>query len=301
MFNYKSGIKIAKIVGGKDDGKIIYLQNNNHEPSKELTKKFKDKYKSLSLSEVRELYSALRSDIQPKSKKLQKIFLEAKDDMKPDIDNSFDYLNIKGGKIQVLPRIDIVEKVYISGVSGSGKSTYTGKYLDEFVKIFPDDPIYIFSSVPEDVPLDKHNPIRISIDDSLINDPLHIQDFENSITVFDDTDTIQNIIYKSAVNAIKAEMIEIGRHYNARCIVTSHMLSNYRETRQILNEATSITFFPKSSGVYHIKQFLKTHAGLDKKQIEKLLKIPTRWITLYRSYPSYIVWERGICLLSEFE
>ncbi len=301
MFNYKNGVKIAKIIGGSDDGKTIYLQNNCNEPSKELSKEFKEKYKSLSLSEVRELYSALRSDIQPKTNKLQKIFLEAKEDMKPDENGSFNSLKLKGGKIQVLPRKDIVEKVYISGVSGSGKSTYTGKYLDEFVKIFPDDPIYIFSSVPEDGPLDKHDPIRIPIDDSLIDDPLVIHDFENSITVFDDTDTIQNIVYKSAVNAIKAEMIEIGRHYNARCIVTSHMLSNYRETRQILNEATSVTFFPKSSGVYHIRQFLKKHAGLDKKQIEKLLKIPTRWITLYRCYPSYLVWERGICLLSEFE
>lgn len=78
------------------------------------------------------------------------------------------------------------------------------------------------------------------------------------------------------------------------------MISNYRSTRQILNEATSITFFPKSSGTYHIKNYLKTYAGLDKSQIQKILKISSRWITIYRTYPSYIVWEHGISILADF-
>ena len=203
-------------------------------------------------------------------------------------------------KIQVLPRKDIVEKVYISGVSGSGKSTYTGKYIKEFKKIFKKDEIFIFSSVEKDEALDKYKIIRIPIDEDLIEEPLEIQDFENSLTIFDDTDTIKNKVFRNIINSIKAEIIEIGRHYKARCIITSHMLSNYRETRQILNEATSVTFFPKSSGVYHIKNFLKTHAGLDKEQIDRVLKLPSRWVTIYRTYPSYIVWEHGIAILSLF-
>ena len=216
----------------------------------------------------------------------------------PNNDGEFNEMKFKN-KIQVLPRKDICEKLYISAPSGAGKSTYTGHYLKMFKKMFKNDSIYCFSSVNQDKALDKYIDERIPIDDDLINDPLNITDFEDSITIYDDTDTIRNKQYRAIVNGIKAEMIEIGRHYNARCIITSHLISNYKETRQILNECTSITFFPKASGTYHIKQYLKTHAGLDKNQIEKILKINSRWISLYRPYPQYIVWETGLCVLSE--
>jgi len=296
MFNYKSGVAIAKL-----GDKTIYLNKDNFEPEKDLSKEFKEKYKNLSLSEIRKLYKSLREDKEPKSKKLLKAFEDAKEEKKlKDKENSFSQLKCKTGKIQVLPRKDIVEKLYISGVSGSGKSTYTGKYLEEYVKLYPDDPVFIFSSVPEDKPLDKIDPVRIDIDEDLIEDPFNIQDFRDSITIFDDTDTIKNKILRTAVNNIKAEMIEIGRHYNARCIITSHIISNYRDTRQILNEATSVTFFPKSGGVFHIKNFLKTYCGLDKKQIQQVLDLPSRWVTIYRTYPSYIIYEKGLSTLSDF-
>lgn len=296
MFNYKFGSPIATY-----NDKTIYLTNESFNPEKDLSKDFKKRHSDLSLSDIRILYKSLREDKEPKQKKLLKVFEEAKEEKNKRVsENSFASLKLKTGKIQVLPRKDIVEKLYISGVSGSGKSTYTGKYLQEFVKLFPDDNVFIFSSVPEDKPLDKVDPVRISIDEELLEDPLSIEDFSNSITVFDDTDTIKNKLYRNVVNDIKAEMIEIGRHYNARCIITSHIISNYRQTRQILNEATSVTFFPKSGGVYHIKNFLKTYCGLDKNQISNVLKLPSRWVTIYRTYPSYIVWEKGICLLSDF-
>ena len=296
MFNYKFGTPIATY-----NDKTIYLTNESFNPEKDLSKDFKKRHSDLSLSEIRILYKSLREDKEPKQKKLLKVFEEAKEEKNKRVsENSFASLKLKTGKIQVLPRKDIVEKLYISGVSGSGKSTYTGKYLQEFVKSFPDDDVFIFSSVPEDKPLDKVDPVRIPIDEELLEDPLSIEDFRDSITVFDDTDTIKNKLYRNVVNDIKAEMIEIGRHYKARCIITSHIISNYRQTRQILNEATSVTFFPKSGGVYHIKNFLKTYCGLDKNQISNVLKLPSRWVTIYRTYPSYIVWEKGICLLSDF-
>lgn len=213
-------------------------------------------------------------------------------------DGTFDKLETKE-KIQVLPRKDIIEKLYISGVSGSGKSTYIGKYLKEFKKIgkFKNNPIYLFSSVSQDKVLDKYDPIRVPIDESLIEEPIEIDEFEDSITIFDDTNTIRNINYRKAVELVQGEIIEIGRHYNARIIVTTHMLSNWKQTRQILNEATSVTVFPKASGTYHIKNFLKTHCGLDKKKIERILNLPSRWLTVYRTYPNYIMWENGISSL----
>jgi len=230
--------------------------------------------------------------------KLKKIYNDAIDDLKDD--HAFDCLKLKKGKIQPLPRKNICEKLYVAGVSGSGKSTYTGKWLKEFKKIFKDSDLILFSSVVEDEALDKFEPVRVDIDESLLTDPLSIQDLHNSCVVFDDTNTIRQTPLRKAVEAVQAEVIEIGRHYDTRCIVTSHILQNYKQTRQILNESTSVTFFPKASGTIHIKNFLFNYAGLEKDQINRVLKLPSRWVTLYRTYPSYIVWEKGLCLLSEF-
>jgi len=292
MLNYNNkGVAIAKC-----GDKIIYLNLDSQDVKNKLSNSFKDKLKNLSIKERKKIIVCLQDKKPPTENKLLKLYEQGIKDLS---EKGFNNIKCKE-KIQVLPRRDLVEKLYISGVSGSGKSTYTGKYIKEFKKIFKNDEIFIFSSVGKDEAFDKYNPLRIPINDELISDPLSIQDFENSLTIFDDTDTIRNKQYRNIVNDIKAEIIEIGRHYNARCLITSHMISNFHSTRQILNEATSITFFAKSSGTYHIKNYLKSYAGLDKEQITRILKLPSRWITIYRTYPSYIVWEYGISILSDF-
>ena len=296
-FSYKHGVKIAKILTKGNDDKYIYLSKDTTDPIKKLSKKFKFKHSKLSKEKIKELHTALRNNKAPLKEDLKKIYDEALTDIK---DITFDCLDLENGEMQVIPRKDIVEKLYISGVSGSGKSTYTGKYIKQFKQMFKEDPLYVFSSVAQDEALDKHEPIRIPLDTDLIDDPLEIEDFTDSLTIFDDTDTIRNKELKKIVNDVKAEMIEIGRHHKARMIVTSHILSNYKDTRQILNECTSITFFPRASGPYHIKRFLKIYAGLSNNQITRILDLPSRWVTLYKCYPSYIVWEKGICLVSAF-
>lgn len=299
MFSYNRGVPIAKIVGGPDDGKEIYMMDESVDPIDRLSKDFKATYKDdLSVKEIKELHKALRMNDEPTNPKLRKIYKEAIEDLKDE--HAFDRLILKKGKIQPLPRKNICEKLYVAGVSGSGKSTYTGRWLKEFKKIFKDDDLILFSSVAEDEALDKFEPVRVDIDETLLTEPLSIHDLDNSCVIFDDTNTIRQKPFRVAVEGVMAEVIEIGRHYNTRCIVTSHILQNYKQTRQILNESTSCTFFPKASGTVHIKNYLFNYAGLEKEQINRVLKLPSRWVTLYRTYPSYLVWERGICLLSEF-
>ena len=290
MLSLKKGIPIANV-----GEQTIYL--NVGDVMLRLSKEFKSKkLKGLTQSQKKKLIFSFQNNIEPIDNKLKKIYYEALEDVKDD--KGLNVMRFKQ-KVQVLPRRDLVEKLYIAGVSGSGKSTYTGKYIEKFKKMFPNMELFVFSSVSEDKAFDKYNPIRIPIDEDLINDPLMIQDFEDSLTVFDDVNTIKDKILRTSVLDIQAEIIEIGRHYNARCIITSHLISNFHSTRQILNECTSITFFPKSSGQYHIKNYLKTYVGLDKHQIQYILNIPSRWITIYRTFPSYIVWENGIQILSD--
>lgn len=204
----------------------------------------------------------------------------------------------KGQKLQPMPNKNVVEKMYISAPSGAGKSTFVGNWLGEYNKMCKNDEIFILSSIEEDESLDIHEPIRIELDAQIIEDPLNAEDMTDSVIVFDDVDTIQNAHLRKAVSGFRDYLLEQGRHFNIRMMMTSHLLMNYRDTRRILNESTAVVFFPKSGSTYHIKIFLKTHAGLESAQIKKILNLPSRWVALYKTYPLYIIHERGAFLLT---
>jgi predicted AAA+ superfamily ATPase len=84
------------------------------------------------------------------------------------------------------------EIIYITGPSGSGKSTYTRKFLEQYKKKFKNNPIYLFSALPEDESLDDIKPKRIVLDETLISDPISVEDFSNCVVIFDDIDVISN-------------------------------------------------------------------------------------------------------------
>jgi len=217
-------------------------------------------------------------------------------------DGKFIYLNDKGvneikipdGILQVLPNNDIVEKIYISAPSGAGKSTFVGKWMKEYKKSHKDSPIYVFSTVDEDKALDKNNPIRINLDEDLLEEPLEPVELEKSLVVFDDSDTIRQKEIRSYLALLRDHLLEVGRHYKIRLLITSHLLSNYAHTRRILNEATSVVVFPRAgTGTYHIKNFLKTYCGFDTIQTKKFINLPSRWVLVNRGYPQYVLHEHG--------
>ena len=117
---------------------------------------------------------------------------------------------IKDGVLIPLPNKEIVEKVYISAPSGAGKSTWAGNYMKEYRKMFKDDDIYVFSSIEKDKSLDRNDPIRITLDEDLIQDPINPAEISNSLTVFDDTDTIQNARLKHSVAVFRDWLLEQG-------------------------------------------------------------------------------------------
>ena len=82
-------------------------------------------------------------------------------------------------KLQLIPNPKVErEIIYITGPSGSGKSTFTRKYIEEYKKTFKDNPVYLFSSLPDDESLDDVEPKRVRLDSSIYEDPILIQDFQ---------------------------------------------------------------------------------------------------------------------------
>jgi hypothetical protein len=185
--------------------------------------------------------------------------------------------------------------LYISGASGSGKSYYTSMYLKEYIKLFPKNLIYIFSSVDKDVALDgiSKRIKRVKLNEKLVNTPLTIEDFKDCLVIYDDTEMLSNPMLIHKLNAIKALIMTTGRHTNTFYIETSHVTGGIKN-KLILIESHSVTLFLISMGYKQIKYFLETSFGFSMDQIRMIQAIPSRWVTLFRTQPITIMHEHGI-------
>jgi hypothetical protein len=225
--------------------------------------------------------------------------------VEPDRSNVTEYLTeIKTRKpkehLQHIPNKKTERQIlYITGASGSGKSYYTRNYCNEYKKLFPKNDIYLFSSIQEDSSIDKVKDImRIRLDTEFLQTDLNVNDFKDSLVVFDDTDCITNKMMKMKVNNILNMLLETGRHTNTSVIYTSHLPTNGLDTRRILNECHSVTIFPTSLGGRALKYLLENYFGLDKDQIKKLKKLQSRWVTLIKGFPMVVLSEKDVYVLN---
>lgn len=198
-------------------------------------------------------------------------------------------------KFQQMPDADTERQIlYITGASGSGKSTYIANYIKEYKKIFKKNKIYVFSALKDDESLDVIKPNRINICDALITDPLSVEDFENSMVVFDDIDVISDKKIRDVVYGILNQILETGRHFKISCCVSNHLSTAGKDTKRILNEAHSVIYFPFSGSGVGLKRLLVDYLGLDKKDITKAKKCKSRWVCIFKNYPQIIMTERDL-------
>jgi len=193
------------------------------------------------------------------------------------------------------------ERGYVAGSSGSGKSTYIGKYIGLYKQMFPKRNIWVFSRLTEDKELDKHDVNRILLDKGIVENPIDPEELSNgngALCIFDDIDTIADKKINEAVHKLRDDLLETGRHQKISTISTGHQLMDYKKTRTLLNEASFVTFFPQSGSSYHIRRFLKIYCGLDNKNIEKIMALPSRWVTIYKVYPMYVISEKNCYLIN---
>ncbi len=213
-------------------------------------------------------------------------------------------LRFEEGEVQVLPNKNKREILYIAGPQGSGKSHYTGKYIKEFKKMFPNKAILLFSKIDDDVSFRDIKGIKqINIDDDLIDDPIDVKkELKNSLCIFDDIDSIRDKDLQHEVYKLRDEIQKVGRDQaeegnDIYMCITNHQMTDYKNTRDCLNECTSITLFPKSGSSYGITRVLQHYCGFSKKDVDKVLKLPSRWVSVYKNYPQYVIHEKGCYLV----
>ena len=191
--------------------------------------------------------------------------------------------------------IDYTEKLYICGVSGAGKSTYCSMFIKKYLKIYPENEFFLISNVENDYILDKLNPIRIDIKN--LEEEITTEEIKNSIVLFDDIDTITNKNTRNYIYNLLDNLIQCGRHYNITIIFTSHIIMNYKKTRNILLENTATTLFINNGNNIQNIKYLKNYCGFINSQITKILNLNSRWITIYKTNPQYVIGEKQIYLI----
>lgn len=316
MLSFTRGdIPIAKIEGGEFNNKILKIfkeEESDSDDEPDLESQYPMDYidedyllklipgrnnRDKKFNKIEPLKRALASKDFIIPKDLKPYLSQAKTKINTNLKNE---LKLNKGELIPMPReIDNqVEFIYIGGPSGSGKSTYAGNYINFYKKMFPKNKVYLFSPKDEDPELDRNKINRIVIDEGLLEDPMTVDEFKNSLVVFDDIKSIIDKKLKKEVERVRDMLLNTGRSSNVYVITTNHQLTDYKETRDQINEASAITFFPGALGHEQIKYVLGRKLGLQKDLINKILTLPSRWVTLYkRSNPKYILHEKGAFLI----
>jgi hypothetical protein len=216
--------------------------------------------------------------------------------------HGFNELKIQGDEtyFQILPNPKTERQIlYIAGCSGSGKSYFTKLYLIEYLKYFPKNKIYMFSSIGEDPSLNGVKINYIKIEPELLEDGLTSQDFKDSMVIFDDCEAIENKQLRNECTRILNSILTTGRHSSVSCILTYHEITNGYSTKKILNEAHSITWFPKTLPPRSQKYLCESYLGMDKNDITKIKKLKTRSVTLVKGYPKILISQKQIYTLCD--
>jgi len=192
--------------------------------------------------------------------------------------------------------------LYTSGKSGSGKTYYTAEYVKKYVKQNPKNKVIVFSSLESDKTLDDIKQIkRVKVKTpGFCNEEFKIDQFKDTLVIFDDTDCIQDKNIIRQINNIADIVLQTGRHTNTSMIFTSHLSCAGNATKMILNESHSIIFFPSSMTSHSLKYLCMTYVGLDNKQCKLLQKEKSRWICSFKSCPSVLMTMNKICFASDY-
>jgi len=204
-----------------------------------------------------------------------------------------------GGKFEVIPteRANQIQFTLVTGKNGSGKSYWTGQYMNMYHKMFPENPIFIFSKKNEDEAYDCHTFVtRIPLDEEFLETELDVEQFRDSLCVFDDIENCKKGVNEK-VHSLLDNLSETGRSNNIYIILCNHLSMMGAKTKRSLNESDSVVIF-KNSSPFHVKNLLSKYVGLDCEQIATIMSLPSRWVFIKKDEPQYVVTENKVFLLN---
>jgi hypothetical protein len=189
---------------------------------------------------------------------------------------------------------------YVTGESGSGKSYYCASIIEKYKQMFPENEVYLFSPFDEDSSIDRIKGIKKINLEKFKESESTFKDFVNSLVIFDDCEDLADKKLGKEIMSLFHQILTCGRKMNVTCIFTSHMPCAGHQTKKILMESTSITWFPNTLQARAKKYLLETYIGLNKEQIKKLDQVESRFVCWVKGANPVLITEQAIFVLKEF-
>ena len=123
-----------------------------------------------------------------------------------------------------------------------------------------------------------------------------MEDFRDSLLIFDDPDVIPDKVLKAAVYSLLDQALQTGRHFNTSVIISQH-LPNSKHLRVALTEMFWFCYFPWGS-TGSTRYVLENYCGVDTKNLAKIKATKSRWACVFKNFPQCVLTEKNIFLLS---
>jgi hypothetical protein len=237
------------------------------------------------------------------------------------------------GLLEVIPRrgldedfkvgVLMNENVFVSGASGSGKTTVIREYATNYKRINPDNSVYLVTQSREDnLPdfcrvwtanksksetYEEYLDLKY-IDFTYFQDSEKIditKDYHNSLIIFDDfmyyvgeskkdTDLIRQRVVQMIL-----QILNLGRKVSCSAIISSHLLYDRRMNdlfQNIYCEINKFIFSVKSNRRQLLYVF-KTYWGLTNKEIDDLMTFdPQSYMITLSKDPNFVLSSNRIIL-----
>ena len=261
---------------------------------RKIFRQFLDLNKKLRLSDIDTLVKAYdKSEIPPN--RLERVMTDGLKFLEQSLRSYIDY----GKTTELFPVVEFTKepsyRMFISGLSGSGKSTF----ISQFIKFNPpkkEGKVFLFSPISDDPSLKNIKKlIQINLHDfeKEVGRSVEIDDFpENSICLFDDVETFKKGV-KEPYLELRDMLLERGRHLGVSTITVSHNPCGGNLTKASLRESQYFLLFP-STNKMDCQKVLKIYGGLDNREIQQILNQKSRWCFFKKSVPRYAVFEHSV-------
>ena len=236
---------------------------------------------------------SIESQDEPENERLEKIYYDVLNKIK---NTRKRYITPQGKRLELLPDFNRIEKLYIAAPSGAGKSTFASNWIRRYLEFYKDNEFIVLSCVDSDIVIDKLQPLRVNLN-NVLSDPIDIEnEMSNSIVLIDDCSCITNVHIRKYVINLLNSIAQTGRHYKITLVNVVHNLLDFHNSKTILTEATSVVIFCKSGSNKQNISYMERYCNFTKEQITKILNLPSRWVSIKRTFPNLIIHERGAYL-----
>ena len=223
--------------------------------------------------------------------------------MKDEADNGNEIKLPAGSTFEIVPNPDPTKREVFrcSGMSGSGKSYFARSYAENYHRLFPDRPIYLFSELTHDETLDNMKgikPKRISLD-KLVEEPIKLEEFDDNpcLCLFDDVDALEKK-YSVVVNKLIDDLVSMGRHKVVSVGIMTHHLSDYKKSRLQIAESNYIILFPQAVAPKAMRYICENYCGMDIDDIKRIRGLG-RWVCIHKTYPPFVLSAHEVFMLNK--